>query len=63
MGGSVLFGVGWGLVGFCPGPAIGSLAYGLGESAIFVAAMLVGSVLYNLVPGAASPRGTVAGEA
>ena len=28
IGGSVLFGVGWGLVGYCPGPAITSLAYG-----------------------------------
>ncbi len=44
VGGAVLFGVGWGLSGFCPGPALASL--GLGESATypFVAAMVVGTL-------------------
>lgn len=51
IGGSLLFGVGWGLVGFCPGPAVTSLAYGKTESLIFVAAMLVGAGIHNLVPG------------
>ncbi len=59
VGGSVVFGIGWGLVGFCPGPAIASLAYGLTESLIFVAAMAVGAVIYNFVPGPAVPGGTV----
>ncbi len=63
VGGSIVFGIGWGLVGFCPGPAVTSLAYGMWESLIFVAAMLVGAVIYNFVPGAASPKGTVATEA
>ena len=40
--GSVLFGVGWGLVGFCPGPALASLGLGSGRSLIFVAAMAAG---------------------
>jgi hypothetical protein len=40
--GAVLFGVGWGLVGLCPGPAIGALAYGMEESAWFVVALLAG---------------------
>ena len=38
--GSTAFGVGWGLVGFCPGPAIGSLAFGLTETLVFVASMM-----------------------
>ena len=40
--GSVLFGAGWGLAGLCPGPAIASLSFGGGQSALFVLAMLVG---------------------
>ena len=40
--GSVLFGVGWGLAGLCPGPAIASLGFGGAQSALFVLAMLVG---------------------
>jgi len=40
--GAVLFGVGWGLVGLCPGPAIAALAYGMEEFVWFVAALLAG---------------------
>jgi uncharacterized protein len=40
--GAVLFGIGWGLVGLCPGPAIASLAYGMEESLWFVGALLAG---------------------
>ncbi|MEX0338555.1 MAG: DUF6691 family protein [Arenibacterium sp.] len=40
--GSVLFGVGWGLVGLCPGPAIASLSYGGTSGLIFLLAMLAG---------------------
>ena len=40
--GSSLFGVGWGLVGYCPGPAIASLAYSQVESAIFLFALFIG---------------------
>ncbi|HYG86541.1 MAG TPA: YeeE/YedE family protein [Azospirillum sp.] len=47
--GAALFGVGWGLVGFCPGPAVASLAFGLGDSFTFVAAMFVGMWLYRVV--------------
>ena len=40
--GSTLFGVGWGLAGLCPGPAIASLSFGGSQSALFVLAMLFG---------------------
>ena len=42
MTGAVIFGIGWGLVGYCPGPAIASLAYGQTESVIFLVAMMTG---------------------
>ena len=40
--GSVLFGVGWGLVGLCPGPALASITYGGWQGILFLAAMLTG---------------------
>lgn len=43
--GAVLFGVGWGLVGYCPGPAIVSLAWGNAEAWVLVPAMLAGAAL------------------
>ena len=46
--GSTLFGIGWGLVGYCPGPALTSLALGRWQSFVFVAAMLVGMLGYRL---------------
>lgn len=42
IGGAAVFGVGWGLVGLCPGPALSALVYGNMESIVFVVAMLVG---------------------
>ncbi len=45
IGGSVLFGVGWGLSGYCPGPAITSLVGGAPSAVVFVAAMVVGMAL------------------
>ena len=42
IGGGALFGVGWGSVGYCPGPAIASLAYGQVESVIFLFALFIG---------------------
>jgi uncharacterized protein len=48
--GAVLFGVGWGLAGFCPGPAIASLSLLFGGSLLFAAAMIAGMALYRLVP-------------
>ena len=47
--GGVTFGVGWGLGGFCPGPALASLLSGGMKPIIFVVAMLVGMALFELV--------------
>jgi uncharacterized membrane protein YedE/YeeE len=47
IGGSALFGIGWGLAGYCPGPAVASLAYGRWQSAVFVTAMIVGMALWE----------------
>jgi uncharacterized protein len=47
--GAVIFGAGWGLAGFCPGPAIASLASGSPGIILFVVAMLVGQWLVSRV--------------
>ena len=47
MGGAVIFGVGWGLVGLCPGPAVANLGFLDGRAALFVAAMVLGMSLYQ----------------
>lgn len=46
--GSVLFGIGWGLAGYCPGPALVGITAGMESAAIFSAAMLAGMVLFGL---------------
>ena len=50
IGGAMLFGVGWGLVGLCPGPALANLGRGSGEIGIFVVAMVVGIAWVRLAP-------------
>ena len=47
--GSLVFGIGWGLAGFCPGPALAALGAGYGKAAAFVAAMVAGMALYELL--------------
>jgi uncharacterized membrane protein YedE/YeeE len=47
--GSVLFGTGWGLAGFCPGPALVSMADGQPKALVFVLAMLVGMLGFELM--------------
>lgn len=49
IGGSLVFGVGWGLAGVCPGPALVLLPAGHWQAWLFVAAMLVGMLLFNAV--------------
>ncbi|WP_423141764.1 DUF6691 family protein [Parablastomonas sp. CN1-191] len=48
LAGGALFGVGWGLVGLCPGPALASLAFGAWQSWLFAAAMIAGMILHRL---------------
>jgi uncharacterized membrane protein YedE/YeeE len=47
--GAALFGVGWGLGGFCPGPGLVSLAAGHGGAVVFVAAMVLGMLLQHAI--------------
>ena len=49
IGGAALFGMGWGLAGLCPGPAIGALIVAPASAGIFIASMILGMVLYRLV--------------
>ncbi|MCG5262748.1 YeeE/YedE family protein [Cupriavidus gilardii] len=49
VGGSLLFGIGWGLAGFCPGPALVTLGMRDYKAVVFVAAMLVGMGLFELL--------------
>jgi uncharacterized protein len=46
--GSGIFGIGWGLAGLCPGPAIVSIALGLDKIMVFVFAMILGMILFEL---------------
>lgn len=49
VGGGLLFGVGWGVAGFCPGPALVALGMGESKAAVFVVAMLVGMGIFELL--------------
>lgn len=56
--GSALFGIGWGLVGFCPGPALAALGVGEPKALAFVAAMIAGTLAHRFV---ATPKVTSLG--
>ena len=47
--GSILFGIGWGIAGFCPGPGLVALGMGEAKAAVFVAAMLVGMGVFEFL--------------
>lgn len=47
--GSLLFGAGWGLAGFCPGPALVAMASGEAKAALFTGAMVVGMLGFQLL--------------
>jgi uncharacterized membrane protein YedE/YeeE len=47
--GALLFGAGWGLAGFCPGPGIVSMAAGEPKAAVFVVAMLAGMLVFEWI--------------
>jgi len=49
VGGSLLFGIGWGVAGFCPGPALVALGLGLPKALVFVLAMLAGMGVFELL--------------
>jgi uncharacterized protein len=57
--GPAIFGVGWGLAGFCPGPALTALGFGSKSALLFVAAMLAGMVLARWIVGRPSVSGIV----
>ena len=46
--GSLVFGIGWGIGGFCPGPGMVSLAMGEAKALVFVVAMLIGMGIFEL---------------
>lgn len=48
--GAALFGIGWGLVGLCPGPALVGLTFGPWQVFVFVAAMIAGMALFRAAP-------------
>ena len=48
LGGSLLFGIGWGIAGICPGPAVAILLSGHWQVLVFVAAMLAGMALFEV---------------
>ena len=56
IGGSLLFGVGWGLAGLCPGPAIADIGFLDGQAALFVLAMASGMALHATVMAVQSAR-------
>jgi uncharacterized membrane protein YedE/YeeE len=59
VGGATLFGVGWGMVGFCPGPAVAVLATGLTPVFVFVAAMVSGMAIHKRLFEERTSPGTV----
>ena len=60
VGGSLLFGIGWGIAGFCPGPALVALGMGEIKAALFVVAMLLGMAVFELAErwASRSPKGS-----
>lgn len=55
VGGNLLFGIGWGIAGFCPGPGLVVLGMGEAKALVFVAAMLGGMALFELLERRAAP--------
>lgn len=55
VGGSLLFGVGWGIAGICPGPAVTILLTGHWQAIVFVLAMLAGMGLFTLLETRRTP--------
>ncbi len=49
IGGSILFGIGWGIAGICPGPALVLVGAGIGKGIIFALAMLAGMLVFQVL--------------
>ena len=56
IGGAALFGIGWGLAGFCPGPGIASIAQGAWQPLVFVAGLAIGMLAFRYVRGGGAAR-------
>jgi uncharacterized protein len=61
--GSAIFGVGWGIAGYCPGPAIVSLGFGAGSAWTFVGAMVAGVLLADVLVTSRAPQAAMPGAA
>jgi len=61
--GSVLFGVGWGLAGFCPGPALVAFGAGYAKAAVFTVAMVLGMLVFELAERSRAHSGSSAESA
>ena len=57
VGGGLLFGIGWGIAGFCPGPALVALGMWELKAAVFVGAMLSGMAVFELMERVKRPSG------
>lgn len=63
LSGAAVFGIGWGLVGLCPGPALTLLPFGPWQGFVFVAAMAAGMLLFRLLPASwPQPGGQPSGK-
>lgn len=51
LGGAAIFGIGWGMAGYCPGPGISALVLGSWNPVLFVGALVAGSFLYSRLEG------------
>ncbi len=49
LGGAALFGIGWGIAGYCPGPGITALVLGIWNPVLFLAAFIVGSLAFSFL--------------
>jgi uncharacterized membrane protein YedE/YeeE len=56
LAGAAIFGIGWGLAGFCPGPAIAALGFGLWQPWLFVLAMVAGMLAHRVVQDSQQTR-------
>jgi uncharacterized membrane protein YedE/YeeE len=50
LGGAALFGIGWGLVGYCPGPAVAAIGFAGTPTAVFCLALVGGMILHRALP-------------